>query len=66
MEQETGWLIETADSTRAPRWWAPQADMQWTSDASKALRFARKEDAETMIEFICIDRAKATEHMWLP
>lgn len=45
---EAGWLIEQKGGERL---WIHLED-GWTDDASKALRFARKEDAETYINYI--------------
>ena len=65
MRDERGWLIEwptTADSH--PRWWHP--DHGWTVDASRAIRYARKEDAEAAIRNGCfVSTICATEHAWL-
>ena len=78
MTEETGWLIERSDE-RCPEWYAcaPHTKWElkqavdlylwrenWTRDASKALRFARKIDAETLIHFEGLQNAIATEHVW--
>lgn len=69
-----GWLIE-----RGGQWYAaaPHTDWtikqaiadlhqeNWTWDADAALRFARKEDAETLIRFVGWQHATATEHAWI-
>lgn len=69
-----GWLIE-----RAGKWWAPiygRWEVQnavdptlqqenWTKDASKAVRFVRKEDAEAEISYHGWQSASATEHVWI-
>ena len=73
-KEETGWLIERSNGSQ-PLWWGPPcsrwewqqaliAPDQWTADASKALRFARREDAEAMIRFEGLQHAIATDHMW--
>ena len=73
-DNETGWLIE-----RAGQWYAaaphtswtvrqalfPLDQENWTGDANRALRFARKVDAETLIRFVGWQNAAATEHMFL-
>ena len=73
-DNETGWLIE-----RAGQWYAaaphtswtvrqalfPLDKENWTGDANRALRFARKVDAETLIRFVGWQNAAATEHMFL-
>lgn len=74
-KEETGWLIERND-TRVPTWWGPQCSRWewqqalvspdlWTTDASNAVRFARKEDAEKQIHFEGLQRvAIAIDHLW--
>jgi hypothetical protein len=77
MTEQTGWLIERrANHTNQPIWysvlactewdWKQAIDppMLWTTDASKALRFARQTDAEAFIKFKGFQHALATEHMW--
>lgn len=59
---ETGWLIEFT-SPSGIIWWA--GNTVWTADAYKAVRFARKVDAETVIA--CDMRlygCTALEHQW--
>lgn len=74
--QETaGWLIERIPVGTQPVWWGPPCSRWewqqalvtpdlWTSDASKAVCFARKEDAEAVIRFEGFQHAIATDHMW--
>lgn len=74
-EEWTAWLIERDGQwyAAAPhsRWTTQQAidantwRENWTSDANKALRFARKRDAETLIRYEGWQNAVATEHIWL-
>lgn len=75
MAEQTGWLVEVA-SEGGPMYltlkheplskWPPPT---WTADPNKALRFARKEDAENWgCAFRLTDNdvgAKAVEHMWI-
>jgi len=62
---ESGWLIESVDSS----WLFFRDDHQpdWTHNSLKALRFARKQDAEAVM-FALLDvlrvAARATEHRW--
>jgi hypothetical protein len=72
--EQTGWLVE-----RDGKWWGPTCSQWqwehaltgcepplWTSDANKALRFARQEDAEAFIRWKSLSGgAKATEHIWI-
>lgn len=64
MTDEIGWLCELPSTAFGPSWWcAPEHE--WTKDASKALRFARKQDAENYIAEIGEwTDVIATEHMW--
>lgn len=64
---ETGWLIERAGDER-PDFWTPAG---WTFHAAEALRFARKADAEAMIEAADLrsqarrsEDVFASEHQW--
>ena len=64
---ETGWLIELGTRVVvSPQWWSLPKDNegQWTGDSLKALRFARREDAEAYIEEAGWTEAFASEHMW--
>jgi hypothetical protein len=58
--EETAWLIEL----EGPKWMAIiDGEPQWTGDANKALRFARKEDADNLKAWWCMT-ATSTEHSW--
>ncbi len=60
---DTGWLIECKPSvSRTPQWF--HLEEEWVTDASKALRFARKQDAESFIEHTGWTETFASEHMW--
>lgn len=70
----SGWLVEHPE-VRPHSWLTIAAPdighgLYYTPDASQALRFARKADAEQFIEFTqsqyngFITRGIATEHMW--
>lgn len=61
---EIGWLIEL--KAQRPTWWCLGWDEEpgWSTDASKALRFARRVDAEAYIEDIGWTDAFASEHIW--
>lgn len=67
--EQSGWLIERND-LGAPQWlrFGPgHRNTTFTTDASKALRFSRKEDADVfIIHHECSDPVlHATEHAWL-
>lgn len=69
---ESGWLIEIVMGGRAWWWMADNGcGRQWTTDANEAIRFARKLDAERLIQRLGSTRvdfrgAYATDHMWIP
>ena len=71
--QETGWLVEHYASRRGEylaEWligWPAfddSAPETWTKDSAKAIRFARCEDAEQVIQALGWTEARATEHVW--
>jgi hypothetical protein len=70
-ERETGWLLEQpAAHGHGPLWFYLGKDdgedgTGWTSDSIAALRFARKQDAESYIADIGWTEIVATEHEWL-
>jgi hypothetical protein len=61
----TAWLIEWPEDDNVPvRWWNPAAG--WMRDASKAVHFVRKRDAESFITMSHFVRGVvATEHKFL-
>lgn len=71
--RDVAWLIEADTPIEERRWWEGQL---WTDDSLKAIRFARKQDAQGVIDAvnrmmhrIGADRwlkAHPTEHVWLP
>jgi hypothetical protein len=66
LTRETGWLIELRG--QSPQWWYLGDDGEdgqgWTRDSLKALRFARKQDADAYIENVGWTGAFASEHEW--
>ncbi len=64
---ETGWLCEWLHAT-GPEWWSltdTEGDGGYfTNDSLKALRFARKEDAQAYIEDAGWTEIVPTEHQW--
>ena len=64
-QREIGWLVENVDSEWAYCQVKPYRAFKWTRDSAKALRFARREDAESAIMFMqSSESLKATEHSW--
>lgn len=67
MIEETGWLIELKPSVvTEPTWYGDDDSgvLGWTTDNLKAVRFARKEDAEAVIRLEGFTEAFASDHMW--
>lgn len=65
--RETGWLLEQMDRAGRPTWWAfgGEDGGYFTDDSVKALRFARKEDAQAFIDDIGWNAVAPTEHEWV-
>ena len=70
---EQGWLLESRVSGSAV-WFrvaaCDQTKWDWTVDASKAVRFSRKQDAEAMLNFLrgvgFLDKTwQVTGHEWV-
>src|SRR5690606_15331875 len=65
-ERDTGWLVELKGER--PTWWSltdtGEDAAGWATDASLALRFARKCDAEAYIDDMGWTEAFASEHAW--
>lgn len=66
MPEETGWLIETEASTGQICYLSSiHAGMiRWDPDSTEAIRFARQEDAERVMNDLNIRAASAVEHAW--
>lgn len=72
---ETGWLIEIMIMNR-PQWFlaiGEKGALEFTLDSNRAIRFARKEDADRSIQnlinhctmvFFNPPKLIATEHQW--
>ncbi len=70
MAIETGWLIEL-NIDGQPHWWSPKkgetpAESGWSTMANDAIRYARKHDAQMVIDEIGWTEVTATEHQWGP
>ena len=62
---EHGWVLERSDSSPAsPLYWRPSSHReQWTPRNDMAMRFSRREDAETMAAALAIE-TRVAEHRW--
>jgi len=62
---ETGWLIEK-DDPPVYHLVTDDFDEHWTPDASKALRFARRDDAQAYVDHVgwTSPPVRVAEHMW--
>jgi hypothetical protein len=62
---ETGWVIEREDSEPSrPMYFS---GVRWDFDSLKAIRFARKVDAETMCRYLFPGEPhRIADHMWCP
>src|SRR4051812_21453567 len=65
-EPETGWLIEFSQRVSGTPTYYGKSDegLGQTEDNLAAIRYARKEDAEAVIEDIGWTEAAAVEHQW--
>lgn len=66
--RESGWLIERNDMSHSPQYLRLMASgVLWVLDASTALRFSRKDDADAFMWYRRLDlvpQAVAVEHAW--
>ena len=62
--EETGWVIEREDSEPSrPMYYA---GFEWDYDHLKAMRFARKEDAQTMCRYMFPGEPhRIADHAWV-
>lgn len=60
--EEIGWLVEIPEFYGGPVWWTGS---DYTRESTEALRFARKQDAEKMIDAMGGGSMVATEHKWV-
>lgn len=69
MTEESAWLIEI-NYHGAPAWWS-RVDNEddgvcgWSHDSLKAIRFARAQDAQAIIDFYGWTEVVPTDHLWL-
>ncbi len=69
MPDELGWLIERTDSN-VPVYYGISCpgvttEWAWVVDHNKAIRFARRIDAQRTIGMYGFKNCIATEHMWM-
>lgn len=74
MSDETGWVLERADSSASEPWyWAagqidPSRSSAWTQNHMAAIRFARRADAERVAKHLMrkvpID-VRICQHVWM-
>lgn len=65
--EETGWLIELLPSVASQPTWYGETDegaLGWTTDSLKAVRFARSEDAQRVMECEGFTEAHPSDHRW--
>jgi hypothetical protein len=61
---ETAWLVEKEiEPAGVPYLTVEAGILNWTTDPNKALRFARRADADKICEIV-EDADRVTEHMW--
>lgn len=63
MSEELGWLIEVPQLFRksdTPTYWEGPGDL-WTGDHERAVRFARKIDADRVRKWLYLEKATWTE-----
>lgn len=58
------WLVEINEPVSGPLYYRLKDDNDWTIDQDAALHFARKEDAQKIIDYYGWTRANPVEHMW--
>lgn len=64
MPDETAWLVEI-NKGGLPIYFQLKDDDDWTPDHNAALRLARREDAQQVIDYYGWTSAKPIEHMWV-
>ncbi len=65
---EIGWLIALLPSVQAqPTWYGEteEGSLGWTTDNLAAVRFARKEDAQRVVDCEGFTEVRVEEHMWV-
>lgn len=61
---ETAWLIERREPNPEYLYVVDWFAFHWTNDSSKAIRFARRQDAEQMLKMTETEVCFAVEHEW--
>lgn len=66
-DTEFGWVIERYYGDTLQYWggW-PELATSWSSSPNDAIRFARKQDADCILNRLCGGLGRAVEHGWMP
>lgn len=59
----TGWLIERYINNEL-RYWGGRAADHFTPKYDEAIRFARDEDANLVLAWLCNGLGRVAQHMW--
>lgn len=62
--KESGWLIEHNGPNGTRYLFVDGGFFGWTKDSTKALRLARRVDADMLAEIIDEDAHRIAEHQW--
>ncbi len=67
-DRETAWLIERSQPS-SPKYWtgapALSGDAAWSDDHQKAVRFARRVDAQRTAAQQMLGAVRVCEHVWM-
>lgn len=63
MANEFGWVIERHTNSQLEYWAGHDAD-HFTSKDAEAIRFARAQDASTVLAWLCKGNGRVAEHGW--
>lgn len=64
MPTESGWVIERGDAATPDYVTVENEQVVWTKDHMKAIRLARREDAERLAELVIDHVDRIAEHQW--
>lgn len=63
MTNEIGWCIERQINSDL-RYWGGRAANHFTPKHDEAIRFARQEDANIVLAWLCDGQGRVAEHAW--